>query len=213
MQSLHNHLSNRQLNYLIQCARDQNQEFINLDIFLTPTTILQYSFQPVPLKRLPIQIGIKPCSKITTLSCIVPLGTCSSSSHHESRWLRVGVLAQRKIRRLHRAVQGSTYRLRKPFHCLNKAPRAWFHRFRSSLVSLSFTPSKVDASLFIFISLTISIIVCGNQEDLQGLIARLSTMFAMKDLVALHYFLGITAQTHRDGPCLTHTKYVSELLQ
>lgn len=110
-------------------------------------------------------------------------------------------------------------RLKKDIWGLKQAPRAWFN---TSHLSLNFSVTKVDPSLFIYylsrgILLLLfyvnDIIVVGDKFILfHELFQHLSAHFVMKDLGILHYFLS-TGEIFRPYVLfLSQTKYISELL-
>uniref|UniRef100_A0A2N9FCV6 Integrase catalytic domain-containing protein n=1 Tax=Fagus sylvatica TaxID=28930 RepID=A0A2N9FCV6_FAGSY len=92
-------------------------------------------------------------------------------------------------------------RLYKSIYGLKQAPRAWFERFTGQLIQFGFTASAADSSLFIYRSKTIiaylllyvdDIVLTSNTPNfLDTLIQHLSSIFELKDLGSLHYFLGI----------------------
>ena len=95
-------------------------------------------------------------------------------------------------------------KLKKSLYGLKQAPRAWFECLSQALISLGFSSSKADSSLFIFNNKSIlililiyvdDVIITGNNEkEIQSIINNLSSKFALKDLGNLHYFLGIEVQ-------------------
>ena len=80
----------------------------------------------------------------------------------------------------------------------------------------------VDNSLFIFHSQSTiiylllyvdDIIIIGNNSThISSLITTLSTIFELKDLGSLHYFLGIQITRSQFGLTLTQSKYASDIL-
>ncbi|CAH9138461.1 unnamed protein product [Cuscuta epithymum] len=94
-------------------------------------------------------------------------------------------------------------RIRKAIYDLKQAPRVWFHRFSSFLLSHGFVCSRSDNSLFIFrrnsdiIYLLLyvdDIIVTGNYPKIvTRFLSLLAKCFAMKNLGDLRFFLGIHA--------------------
>ena len=91
-------------------------------------------------------------------------------------------------------------KLRRSLYGLKQAPRAWFEKFRSALLTFSFTQCQYDSSLFfhktttgmVFLLVYIDdIIIIGNDSRL---ISKLQNMlhstFQMKDLRHLTYFWG-----------------------
>ena len=105
---------------------------------------------------------------------------------------------------------------------MKQAPRVWFHRFSSFLLKLGFLSSRADSSLFVYHSLVGTVylllyvddmvITESNSSMVQTLITRLSKEFSMKDLVDLHYFLGVEVQANEKGLFLNQTKYALDLL-
>ena len=94
------------------------------------------------------------------------------------------------VRRLHKALYG-----------LKQAPRAWFEKLKGCLLQWGFRNSKFDSSLFLRktkVSLIMvliyadDILVIGpNSEELDSFIQQFNTIFALKKLGRLSYFLGI----------------------
>lgn len=98
-------------------------------------------------------------------------------------------------------------RLSKSLYGLKQAPRAWFLHFASFLATIGFVATRSDSSLFTFargadtayVLLYVDDIVLTASSDalLRHVVSRLTSEFAVKDLGALHYFLGI--QVMRTG--------------
>ena len=95
-------------------------------------------------------------------------------------------------------------KLNRSLYGLKQAPRAWYEAFYKALLSLGFASSCSDTSLFIktdsnitFILVYVDdIIITGSSSSVcQSIIGQLQTMFPVKDLGDLHYFLGI--EVHR----------------
>jgi hypothetical protein len=115
------------------------------------------------------------------------------------------------------------YRLRKSLYGLKQAPRAWYQRFAHFTHWLRFVASKSDVSLFIYrheqelayILLYVDNIVITASTDLllQRLTQRLHFEFAMTDLGALSYFLGISVTRTSSIMVLSQCQYDLELLQ
>uniref|UniRef100_A0A2N9FG96 CCHC-type domain-containing protein n=1 Tax=Fagus sylvatica TaxID=28930 RepID=A0A2N9FG96_FAGSY len=110
----------------------------------------------------------------------------------------------------------------KSLYGLKQAPRAWFERFTTHLLSLGFTTSTADPSLFVFHSKNAilylllyvdDIIITGTSPTLiTDLISTLQNTFELKDLGPLHYFLGLQLQYHNSGFTVHQTKYATDLL-
>ncbi|KAM1580053.1 hypothetical protein ACFX1Z_041414 [Malus domestica] len=113
------------------------------------------------------------------------------------------------------------YKLRKSLYGLKQAHRAWFDKLFVVLKSLGFHQSQSDASLFviqtpvpIFVLVYVDdILVTGpNPTACHSFIQKLSTIFPVKDLGPLHYFLGLEVQRSSAGLFLHQSKYILDLL-
>ncbi|KAH9783149.1 retrovirus-related pol polyprotein from transposon RE1 [Citrus sinensis] len=113
-------------------------------------------------------------------------------------------------------------RLHKALYGLKQAPRAWFEKLRGCLLQWGFRNSKSDSSLFLRktkVSLIMvliyvdDILVTGpNSEELDSFIQQFNTVFALKDLGRLSYFLGIEVLYGQDCIYLSQKKYIRDLL-
>ena len=113
--------------------------------------------------------------------------------------------------------------LSRSLYGLKQAPRAWYHWIAGFLVELGFVSTQSDASLFVYqqggdaahLLLYVDDIVLAASSDtlLRRLISRLQDKFALKDLGALHYFLGVEVTRCLDGFFLCQHKYALELLE
>jgi histone deacetylase 1/2 len=96
---------------------------------------------------------------------------------------------------------GHVCHLHKALYGLKQAPHAWYSRLSSKLQSLDFCASKADTSLFfykkggviIFTLIYVDDIAIASspEKTVDALLCDLRLDFALKDLVDLHYFLGI----------------------
>ena len=92
-------------------------------------------------------------------------------------------------------------RLHKSIYGLKQAPKAWFESFTTQLLHLGFIASLADSSLFIYHHQQViaylllyvdDIVLTSNSPSfLDHLILQLRKVFDLKDLGALHYFLGL----------------------
>ena len=130
---------------------------------------------------------------------VQPEGYQSETSHHACR--------------LHKALYG-----------LKQVPRAWFSKLSSTLIQFGFSATKCDSSLFtkftahsttyILVYVDDLLITGDDATYISSLITNLNTIFALKDLGEMNYFLGI--QVHHTSSTklvLTQTKYIQDLLK
>jgi hypothetical protein len=113
-------------------------------------------------------------------------------------------------------------KLHKSLYGLKQAPRAWFERFTSHLLTLGFTASLADASLFVlhtgsttvYLLLYVDdIIITGNNSTaISDIISQLSIAFELKDLGPLRYFLGLQIDYKKVGLFVHQHKYITDLL-
>ncbi|XP_021742804.1 uncharacterized protein LOC110708891 [Chenopodium quinoa] len=118
---------------------------------------------------------------------------------------------------------GLVRKLKKSLYGLKQASRQWYARLNFELLSLGFTQSLNDYSLFlkksdshiIIVAVYVDdIILTGN--DTAGILdlkAHLHQVFSIKDLGKLNFFLGIEVCHISQGIILTQRKFTKELLQ
>ncbi|KAL5715327.1 hypothetical protein ACHQM5_017160 [Ranunculus cassubicifolius] len=114
-------------------------------------------------------------------------------------------------------------RLKRALYGLRQAPRAWFDRFSTFLLSMGFLCSTADPSLFVchskqgtllLLLYVDDIILTGDNEKLlKRFTDRLGLEFSMKDMGFLHYFLGVHVHKFQHGLFLNQAKYTVELLE
>ncbi|KAM1479039.1 hypothetical protein ACFX2I_026387 [Malus domestica] len=114
-------------------------------------------------------------------------------------------------------------KLQRSLYGLKQAPRAWFQRFSEFLLQLGFQASKCDYSLFVFKNRGVylilliyvdDILLTGNSPvQMNHLIQKLGTLFSMKDLGPLHYFLGVEVTYFHNNMHLDQSKYALDLLK
>jgi len=105
---------------------------------------------------------------------------------------------------------------------LKQAPRAWFNTLHSFLLSYGFVNSKSDPSLFIYLKGDVKlytlvyvddILITGNNNHaIAKCISTLATMFSIKDLGSIHFFLGVEVIPTTQGLFLSQHKYIHDLL-
>jgi hypothetical protein len=113
-------------------------------------------------------------------------------------------------------------KLDKALYGLKQAPRVGYSRLNDKLQSIGFQPSQADISLFcyrkglvvIFLLVYVDdiIVTSSSSAAVTALLHDLQGDFALKDLVPLHYFLGIEVWHTSDGLCLSQSKYACDLL-
>ena len=113
-------------------------------------------------------------------------------------------------------------KLHKSLYGLKQALRAWFEKLQTALLNLRFTSMKSDHSLFtqhtphsttfVLVYVDDILITGSNKEFVESLIVKLSSCFALKDLGALNYFLGVQVLETENGLFLSQRKYILDLL-
>lgn len=120
------------------------------------------------------------------------------------------------------SISSLVLKLLKSLYGLKQAPRQWFSKLSQTLINLGFTQSKSNYSLFTKVS-KIDIIViliyvddlliCGsNLSTIQHIQSMLSSVFHMKHLGPLRYFLGIEVNRSNSGFFLSQKKYTLDLI-
>jgi hypothetical protein len=114
------------------------------------------------------------------------------------------------------------YRLKKDLYVLKQAPRAWYGRIDSFLMSLGFTNSSAYPNLYFVVVDDGSVILMLYVDDLfltsvENLISECKRKpvveFEMKDLGMMHYFLGLEVWKRHDEIFLNQGKYAVEILK
>ena len=114
-------------------------------------------------------------------------------------------------------------KLQKSLYGLKQAPRAWFLKLSTYLLTLGFTASKTDTSLFfkyhnkvpyfLLIYVDDILLISPDSTGIRNIINSLSSAFSMKDLGPANYFLGIELIPTSDGYYLSQSKYILSILQ
>jgi hypothetical protein len=95
------------------------------------------------------------------------------------------------------------YKLNKSLYGLKQAPRAWYSRFATFLCSQGFVEAKSNTSQFLlrrgpdtaYLLYVDDIVLTASSPGLlRRIISCLQQEFVMKDLGALHHFLGVTVE-------------------
>ncbi|XP_018631683.1 uncharacterized mitochondrial protein AtMg00810-like [Nicotiana tomentosiformis] len=113
-------------------------------------------------------------------------------------------------------------KLHKSFYGLKQAPRAWYNKLHQFLISVSFTTSKTNVSLFIYSYNNVVIYLLVYVDDIvliencssfiDSFVQALGRAFSIRDLGPLHYFLGIQVNHNSDGIWLSQSQYIESIL-
>ncbi|KZV53534.1 hypothetical protein F511_42283 [Dorcoceras hygrometricum] len=116
----------------------------------------------------------------------------------------------------------SVCKLHKSLYGLKQASRQWFAKFSSTLLSVGFSQSHADNSLFIkvrdnvFLVLLVYVddivIATNNEEAASELKSFLNNKFKLKDLGKLKYFLGIEVARSSRGISICQRNYAMNFL-
>jgi hypothetical protein len=113
-------------------------------------------------------------------------------------------------------------KLKKALYRLKQAPRAWYGRIDSFLTSLGFTKSKADSNLYfkvinddpvILLLYVDDLFLTGEEKLIIECKKKLTWEFEMKDLVLMHYFLGLEVWQSPERIFLNQGKYAVEILK
>ena len=118
--------------------------------------------------------------------------------------------------------EGKVLKLHRSLYGLKQSPRAWFDKFRKSVLKLSYKQGNADHTLFykkrgslltILIVYVDDIVITGDDSaGIEDLKQQLKREFEVKDLGQLRYFLGIEVSRSSKGIYLSQRKYVLDLL-
>ncbi|GJV02856.1 retrovirus-related pol polyprotein from transposon TNT 1-94 [Tanacetum coccineum] len=119
--------------------------------------------------------------------------------------------------------QSLVCKLKKSLYGLKQAPRQWFAKLSSALLDFGYSQSKTDYSLFVkqhnasFTAVLVyvdDLLITGNDEgQIHSLKSQLSSVFHMKDLGELSYFLGLEVSKSSQSIFISQHKYTKELLK
>jgi hypothetical protein len=113
-------------------------------------------------------------------------------------------------------------RLKKALYGLKKALRTWYGHIDSVLTSLGFTKSKADSNLYfkimndepvILLLYMDDLFLTGEEKFIIECKKRLASEFEMKDLVLMHYFLGLEVWQSPERIFLNQGKYTVKILK
>ena len=111
----------------------------------------------------------------------------------------------------------------KSLYGLKQAPRVWFQRLGTHLRSIGLHPTGSDSSLFVYrrgndmayvlVYVDDIIVMASTTTLLHRVINDLRHEFAIKDLGALRFFLGVQVHRHGGGFFLTQSQYTEDILE
>jgi hypothetical protein len=114
-------------------------------------------------------------------------------------------------------------RLHKSLYGLKQASRQWYSKLSSALLSMGYSQSAADHSLFLkkvgssFTALLVyvdDIVLAGNNSlEINSVKSFLDKSFQIKDLGKLRFFLGLEIARSKHGILLNQRKYTLELLE
>ncbi|XP_028116204.1 putative disease resistance protein RGA4 [Camellia sinensis] len=123
-------------------------------------------------------------------------------------------------------VQGEedkVYLLKKALYSLKQAPKAWYSRIDEHLLSLGFTKSLSEATLYVkqkgsyvlIVSLYVDdLLVTGdNAQMIEEFKQEMMQVFEMTDLGLMTYFLGLEVQQSQNEVFICQKKYAKEILK
>eukprot|EP00253_Pinus_taeda_P030379 PITA_30379 len=112
-------------------------------------------------------------------------------------------------------------RLKKALYGLKQVPRAWYLRIDTYLWQLGFTKSEADPNLYfivvgeeplILVLYVDDLIITGAKRLIEGYKRDLASKFEMKDIVLVHYFLGLEVWQEKGHFFLGQGKYIVDIL-
>lgn len=113
--------------------------------------------------------------------------------------------------------------LDKSLYGLRQAPRAWYTRFAEFVIKIGFRATQSYSSLFVYhrdgdiaylLLYVDDIVLTGSSSRLLcSIVDQLRTEFAICDMGAVNFFLGIDVQRTADGFYLSQHQYAEDILE
>ncbi|KAL0641299.1 hypothetical protein Bca4012_102867 [Brassica carinata] len=120
-------------------------------------------------------------------------------------------------------LQGNVLRLKKAIYGLKQSPRAWYRKLSTTLNGRGFRKSELDHTLFTLTGPSGSIVILVYVDDLiitgsdkagiQATKEFLKSVFDIKDLGEMKYFLGIEICRSKEGLFMSQRKYTMDMLK
>lgn len=106
---------------------------------------------------------------------------------------------------------------------MKQAPRAWYSRLASHILSLGFVGARSDTSLFVYrhgsetayllLYVDDIVLTASSAQLLRRIIDALTAEFSMKDLGRLHHLLGVSITQRSGGLFLSQQQYMLDILE
>ncbi|KAL0641218.1 hypothetical protein Bca4012_103077 [Brassica carinata] len=123
----------------------------------------------------------------------------------------------------HLVKPGNVLRLKKAIYGLKQSPRAWYRKLSTTLNGRGFRKSELDHTLFTLTGPSGSIVILVYVDDLiitgsdkagiQATKEFLKSVFDIKDLGEMKYFLGIEICRSKEGLFMSQRKYTMDMLK
>ncbi|WZZ15660.1 hypothetical protein YC2023_108749 [Brassica napus] len=123
----------------------------------------------------------------------------------------------------HLVKPGNVLRLKKAIYGLKQSPRAWYRKLSTTLNGRGFRKSELDHTLFTLVTSSGIIVILVYVDDLiitgsdkAGIKATkefLKSVFDIKDLGEMKYFLGIEICRSKEGLFMCQRKYTMDMLK
>ncbi|WZY94101.1 hypothetical protein YC2023_066430 [Brassica napus] len=118
---------------------------------------------------------------------------------------------------------GNVLRLKKAIYGLKQSPRAWYHKLSTTLNGRGFRKSELDHTLFtlttpagivVLLVYVDDIVITGSDKvGIKETKEFLKSVFDIKDLGEMKYFLGIELCRSEEGLFISQRKYILDLLK
>ena len=115
------------------------------------------------------------------------------------------------------------YRLDKALYGLHQAPRVWYEKLSTFLLTNGFTRGSIDSTLFIkwqkrdylIVQVYVDDIIFGssNTKMCKEFEMSMKKQFEMSAMGELQFFLGLQVDQRKDGFFIHQTKYVDDILE
>ena len=119
--------------------------------------------------------------------------------------------------------EDKVYKLKKSLYGLKQAPLCWNKEIDGVLTKFGFTRNKADHGVYVkgkgkdWISVALYVddllIISANDSEVEKVKKCLSSVFKMKDLGLVEYFLGMKFTKTKTGYHINQSKYIKEILE